>query len=287
MSRRTLLLAAVLLAALGAQLASAMPAADHGSRVSIGYDTYAPPAIDVLVGDTVTWGNDSVRPHTVTADDGTWASGRMVTDEVYAHRFDAPGTSTYYCQLHAMTGAVRAWTLLLHDPTQAAAPGRPFPIEGRAAVQAGSTVAIEADAGGGYVPAATATVMPDGTFTAQVTPTTTAYYHAVAGDSVSPPVQLVVVDHQVAIAVTRHGRRTDVAATVMPPAPGATVVLQLRLRDRFGWWPVQVARLDRSSRARFSVRRGHAVPGRVRLTLADGATALAESRTVPVGPIAR
>ena len=44
-----------------------------------------------------------------------------------------------------------------------------------------------------------------------------------------------------------RARRGDVT----PATPGSTVVLQLRLRDRFGWWPVQRHRLDRRSHTSF------------------------------------
>ena len=35
-----------------------------------------------------------------------------------------------------------------------------------------------------------------------------------------------------------------VAVTVTPPDPGATFVLELFVRERFGWWPVKRTRLD-------------------------------------------
>lgn len=258
-----------------------------GARgVSIGFDAFAPPQVDVLAGDTVTWSNRSVRAHTVTAADGSWTSERLFADESYAHRFDAPGPVPYYCQLHPfMGGEVDVHALLLDQPSAAAGPGRPFPLAGRAALPAGSTVVVEGDDGSGFRPAASATVGPDGGFTATVMARATARYRAVAGDQASPPVQLVVLDHRVRVSVTRHAGRVLVSATVTPAAPGSTVVLQLHLRDRFGWWPVQHARLDRSSHARFAVRRRHAVPARVLLTLADGATPLAVSRRVRIAGV--
>jgi hypothetical protein len=63
------------------------------------------------------------------------------------------------------------------------------------------------------------------------------------------------------------------------------MVLQLKLPERFGWWPVARARLDKRSRASFTVH-GHAgVPARVVLVGPDWATPLSQSRTlrVPVG----
>ncbi len=70
---------------------------------------------------------------------------------------------------------------------------------------------------------------------------------------------------------------------VAPPAHGATVVLQLRLRERFGWWPVERAETDHMGRASFRVRPPRRVRARVVLTLADGATPLAVSPTLRIG----
>ena len=64
-----------------------------------------------------------------------------------------------------------------------------------------------------------------------------------------------------------------------PASAGATVVLQLKLKEHFGWWPVQVAKLDASSRVRFTLPRGRKVPARVLLTASDAATELARSST--------
>jgi hypothetical protein len=65
-----------------------------------------------------------------------------------------------------------------------------------------------------------------------------------------------------------------------PASPGTRVVLQLKLRERFGWWPAARARLNRRSRARFTIR-GHAgVPVRVVTVGPDWATVLSESRVL-------
>ena len=97
----------------------------------------------------------------------------------------------------------------------------------------------------------------------------------------SPPVQLIVLDHTVTVSVRRRGPVSVVAAQVSPPDPGANVVLQLRLKDRFGWWPERFARLDAASRATFAIRAPVRIaPARVLLTLPDRATALAESPVV-------
>jgi plastocyanin len=279
-----------LIAALAFAAAPAAARAQHehgagatavGSMVSIGFDSFSPQLIDVVTGDTVTWTNNSSRPHDVTATDGGWDSGRMVSTAAFSHRFDAPGVTDYYCRLHPfMTGEIAVSDLLLATPVAPAGPNRPYPISGRSALASGTPVAIQADTGAGFATVATTSVEPDGSFAATVVPATTSAFRAVAGDTASPVVQLIVLDHSIDLSVRRvRGHRLSVDATVTPAAPGSKVVLQLNLKDRFGWWPVRTLRLDARSHARFLVHQRARVPARVALTLSDGATILATSRT--------
>jgi hypothetical protein len=251
------------------------------AAVSIGFGNYDPPQLHVLAGDTVTWSNGSVRQHTVSADDGSFSSGILYQGDHYTQSFPSPGVVAYYCKQHAdMRGEVDVERLLLDAPAQDAAPGRPYPLAGRAALPEGTEVTIEADTGGGFAPAGDATVGADGAFSASVVPTTTGRYRAVVGDAASEPVSLVVLDHVVAAQIARHGAVVAVRTQVTPASPGADVVLQFRLRRRFGWWPVRHARLDRHSAARLTVRTRRVVRARVVLTLRDRATPLAVSPTV-------
>jgi hypothetical protein len=59
-------------------------------------------------------------------------------------------------------------------------------------------------------------------------------------------------------------------------------MLELRLRDRFGWWPQRFKRLDYLSRAVFRVDRP--VRARVSVVDKDGWTRLAISPVVRVRP---
>jgi plastocyanin len=272
--------------------ASSQHAGEHegGAEIpaSIGFDAVAPQHLDVLAGDTVTWTNHSVRTHTVTADDGSFDSGRLVPDATYTRTFATPGDTPYHCILHPfIRGDVRASRLLLAAPSQPAASTRPFPLSGRAALPAGSTVTIEADHGAGFAPVATTSVGADGAFTAPVVPGSTATYRAIAGAESSPPVTLVVLDRRISMRTQRGRRQLVVRARVTPASPGATVVLQLFLHEHFGWWPVQRAKLDRASNARFALPLRRRVAARVVLTLPDGATPLAVSRTARMGPTRR
>jgi hypothetical protein len=255
--------------------------------VGIGYADYHPAKLDVLVGDAVDWHNESVRRHTVTDDAGRFDSGTIPIGGEFAHRFEEAGSFPYHCRIHAgILGEVDAWAVLLDRPSAPAQPGVHFPLQGRTALPSGTRVSIEADRGDGtgFGEVASSTSAADGSFTAIVEPDTTASYRAVADGQASPIVQLLVLNHEIAARVRRGNRSTVVSVQVTPADPGAPAVLQLRLRERFGWWPVARARLDRNSRARFVARVRRPVAARVLLTLPDGATALATSEPFRVGP---
>jgi plastocyanin len=266
------------------------PAAEPGAMpmttaVSMGFSDYLPQTVQVVPGDVIRWTNDSARAHSVTADDGTFDSGRLPTASVFERRVDAAGVRPYHCTLHTgMVGTIEAWTLLLNAPERPAAPGRAFPLGGRASLAAGTSVRIQADTGNGFTDVAQTVTQADGTFSAQVTPRTSGPYRAVAGADASPPVALLVLDHTVTLSASRAQGQDTVRVRVTPPDPGADVVLQLRIPERFGWWPVRHALLDKDSGARFTVRTRRRLAARVQLTLRDMATPLAGSRRFHVGP---
>jgi hypothetical protein len=81
-----------------------------------------------------------------------------------------------------------------------------------------------------------------------------------------------------------RGRSSSLRVHVDPANPGARVALQLKLRERFGWWTIARARLDQRSDARFVNSRKKRVWARVVLTQSDGWTILAASRAVRLRP---
>jgi plastocyanin len=266
-------------------------APDHGGHstapaatVDIGYSAYSPADVVVVAGERIRFANNSARAHTVTADDDSFDSGRISSGELFDLDAMTPGSFPFHCSLHPhITGSVDVRTLLLSAPGSAANVGQPFPLRGRTSLAPHTELTIQAD--GRDVD--TATVQDDGSFSAQLTPTTTATYRAIAGDAVSNAVRLVVLDRTITLVAKRSNGHDTLTATVTPPLPGAHVALQLYLPDRFGWWPVQRARLDERSRARFALRTHRRLAARVNATLADGATTLASSRVVHVGPVRR
>jgi plastocyanin len=283
--RRATILAALLALALPASGGAQMHM-DHGGAggpaVDVQFGAFAPAALDVLTGDRITWTNASARRHDVAADDLSFDSGSLFTGGVYERAFDHPGVVPYYCTLHPfMRGTVTVHDLLLTAPSEPAAPGRPFAVRGRAALPAGTPIAIEADTGAGFAKLADASAGDDGGFTATLKPTAGGQLRAVAaGAEASPPVQLLVLDRKVSAAL-HHGR---IHATVTPASHGGKVVLQMFLREHFGWWPVKTRTLDHHSMASFRVHPRRAVRARVVLTLADGATPIAVSPTLRLRP---
>ena len=83
------------------------PAAATGMSVRIDDFAFLPQEITVPVRTTVTWINDDWAPHTATADDGTFVSGRLNQGQRFAHTFAEAGTYPYRCSFHpGMLGTV-------------------------------------------------------------------------------------------------------------------------------------------------------------------------------------
>ncbi len=90
-----------------ASAAPAAPAAPAGDSLSIANFAFAPATLKVKVGTAVTWTNNDGAPHTVTAADGSFASGRLGTGASFSFTFATPGTYTYHCAIHSsMTGTI-------------------------------------------------------------------------------------------------------------------------------------------------------------------------------------
>jgi hypothetical protein len=243
--------------------------------VTVGFQAFEPSLIDALPGDTVTWTNNSERVHTVTADGGQFDSGEIGHGVHFAQAFTTVGDYLYHCTLHrGMVGEVNVRRVTLNPVPSGLLPrSSRLVVDGRTA-DLGAPVRIERDTGSGFQTVATTFPHPDGTWTVRVAATRTARLRAAVDGDTSRIRRIRVIDKTVRINATRTG----ISVTVMPRAPHARVVLQLFLRDRFGWWPTSVARLDRLSRATFHVY--GSVRARVALVGRDGWTPLALSRVV-------
>jgi plastocyanin len=77
------------------------------TEVKIDNFSFGPAAITVAAGTTVTWTNRDDIPHTVVADDKSFKSKVLDTDEKFSYTFSKPGTYPYFCSVHPkMTGKV-------------------------------------------------------------------------------------------------------------------------------------------------------------------------------------
>lgn len=85
-------------AALLGLAAGSTAATDSG--VQIVYRAYQPTELTVLAGQTVTWRNSGLGPHTVTADAGQFDSGTLQSGSAFSYTFSAPGTYAYSCTIH-------------------------------------------------------------------------------------------------------------------------------------------------------------------------------------------
>lgn len=268
----------------------AVPAQADSILISAGTTRFAPSELDVLMGDNVIWRNNSLKAHNVEAETAGYNSGRFAPRTAVNHVFPVVGTFPYVCTIHdGMTGQIGVHPLLLSGPSRPVQPGAAVALHVRAPDGTGE-VTIEADTGAGFQPVAVAGApqggghdghVEPGTLHASVVAAQTTTYRAVSAAGVSPELRVEVsAGPALALAARSRAGRALITVRARPGAPGARVVLQLRLRERFGWWPVARARLDRRSRAQFTLRGHGGARARVVSVGADWASVLSESRVL-------
>jgi plastocyanin len=89
--------------------ASAPVANDAQPAVAVKIDnfTFAPTPLTVEKGTTVRWTNHDDIPHNVVAEDKSFKSKTLDTDDVFTYTFTKPGTYKYFCGIHPkMTATV-------------------------------------------------------------------------------------------------------------------------------------------------------------------------------------
>jgi plastocyanin len=81
--------------------------AGGSATVTIVDFAFDPPEIEVAAGTSVSWINEDTAPHTATADDGTFDTGRLDEGAEGSVTFDEPGAYAYHCDFHPdMVGTV-------------------------------------------------------------------------------------------------------------------------------------------------------------------------------------
>ena len=82
------------------------PAVAATTRVVVSGTRFAPPRVEITMGDSVIW-EAADEGHTVTARDGSFDSsprGLMAEGDQYRFRFRLPGTFAYFCRVHQTRG---------------------------------------------------------------------------------------------------------------------------------------------------------------------------------------
>jgi plastocyanin len=69
-------------------------------KVRIADFVYEPSALEVTPGTDVTWTNEDGAPHTATAQDSIFDTGRLNKGESAEITFERPGTYEYICTFH-------------------------------------------------------------------------------------------------------------------------------------------------------------------------------------------
>jgi plastocyanin len=76
------------------------PPASGGTAVDVANFAFAPAALTVQAGDTVTWTNRDDVSHTVSADNDAFDSGAFGHGMTFQLTAGPPGTYTYFCRIH-------------------------------------------------------------------------------------------------------------------------------------------------------------------------------------------
>ncbi len=75
-------------------------AAGAAHTVRISSFAFEPTRLEVSVGDTITWVNDDVVPHTATASDKSWGSGSLDHGQSQTLTVNREMQGSYYCRHH-------------------------------------------------------------------------------------------------------------------------------------------------------------------------------------------
>ena len=82
------------------EYASPPKAVEH--QIVINVFKFEPALLKLKVGDSISWLNKDIVPHTATASDGSWDTGEILTNQSKLITFVKGSTSSYYCFYHPM-----------------------------------------------------------------------------------------------------------------------------------------------------------------------------------------
>ncbi len=81
---------------------------EGGNNVEISSFAFSPATLTIDAGETVTWVNKDIAPHSIVSDSGSELnSPTFGKEETYSHVFNTAGTFAYHCSVHpSMKGAI-------------------------------------------------------------------------------------------------------------------------------------------------------------------------------------
>ncbi|MDB5538309.1 MAG: hypothetical protein JWQ89_36 [Devosia sp.] len=95
--------------AMGTLALAPLPAEAAAHTVVIQGHKFLPARLSVAKGDTITFVNKDSAPHTATATDGAFDTGRLSRGKSARVKVSAAGTHAYICRIHpSMKGTVTA-----------------------------------------------------------------------------------------------------------------------------------------------------------------------------------
>src|ERR1044072_9219783 len=98
------------------------PAAAATVDVGIVGTGFSPATVNIQVGDTVRWTNNTGTFHDVKADDDSFGNTASAS-WTFTHTFSAPGTFGYFCSIHGFPGGGMAGTVTVSGGGGNAQPG--------------------------------------------------------------------------------------------------------------------------------------------------------------------
>jgi plastocyanin len=266
MKRLFILPIAVLAAVLVAVAAGAST-----QTVQVTKNGFTPQSATVNVGDTVTWHNADTADHQVVADDGSFASPVLHTDQSFSHTFNGAGTVKY----HDSLAKTHTGTIIVNGPAPAITlnPSASTIVYGGGAALSGSVsaalanepVTLTAQAFGKSTQSIDqVTTTTNGNYTFNVTPTIQTVYqtHWRTADS-----KTVTVNVSPRIGFSRSGRLFIAKATSDLSYSGHFVWVQRHFG--FGWKSVKRVFLGSNSRAVFRLTVPHGMT-HLRLVMTSG-----------------
>jgi plastocyanin len=247
-------------------LVVASPAMADTKTVQITRSGFVPTAVTVQQGDTVTWKNVDATSHQVVADDGTFASVALKTNDTYSFTFAKSGDFRYHDTFTRAKGEVVVTAAPAPTPTSVSLTasrgsvvyGGSLTLSGKVSSgAAGQSVTLSADEAGSSKSVQTVdttTTTAGGAFSFDVSPSIRTAYKVESGSASSRTVTVFVAP-RVTLVRNSHGIFTTRAVSDLS-YNGHTVLFQ-RLQRNGTWRTVKFVQLRGGGIARFVARLPH------------------------------